>query len=351
MHRRTRVLLAFASIIFCFAMVQAQQPNTDAIRWRYIGPVGNRTTSVVGVPGQPYIYYAGSASGGIFKTTDGGIHWEPIFDAQPVSSIGSLAIASSDPNIVWAGTGEAWIRSHISVGQGIYKSTDAGKTWTLMGLEKTGRIGHVVIDPKNPNIVMACAVGHAYGPQDDRGVFRTTDGGKNWVRVLFTDEHSGCSDLVMDPKNPKTLFAGMWPLVIHTWGRESGGPGSGLFVSHDEGATWTKITGHGLPTHTTGKWGLAIARSNPKRIYALIETGDGVPYNGQETDSGKLWRSDDGGENWKLVSYDRRMGGRTHYYFRVEVSPDNENEVHFLTNPYGRSTERQSLPLSVSCPL
>ncbi len=208
-----------------------------------------------------------------------------------------------------------------------------------MGLEKTGRIGHLVIDPKNPNIVMACAVGHAYGPQDDRGVFRTTDGGKNWVRVLFTDEHSGCSDLVMDPKNPKTLFAGMWPLVIHTWGRESGGPGSGLFVSHDEGATWTKITGHGLPTHTTGKWGLAIARSNPKRIYALIETGDGVPYNGQETDSGKLWRSDDGGENWKLVSYDRRMGGRTHYYFRVEVSPDNENEVHFLTNPYGRSTD------------
>ena len=147
------------------ALVQAQQPNTDALRWRYIGPVGNRTTSIVGVPGQPYIYYAGSASGGIFKTTDGGIHWEPIFDAQPVQSIGSLAIAASDPNIVWAGTGEAWIRSHISVGSGIYKSTDAGKTWTLMGLDNSGRIGHVVINPKNPDIVMACAVGHAYGPQ------------------------------------------------------------------------------------------------------------------------------------------------------------------------------------------
>ncbi len=342
MSRKVRITLLVAAVVTCFAVslvrVHAQQ-NTDALRWRYIGPVGNRTTSIVGVPGQPYVYYAGSASGGIFKTIDGGIHWEPIFDGQPVSSIGSLAIAPSDPNVVWAGTGEAWIRSHISVGQGIYKSADAGKTWKLMGLEKTGRIGHLAIDPKNPDIVMACAVGHAYGPQQERGVFRTTDGGKTWDRVLFTDENSGCSDLVMDPNNPRTLFAGMWPLVIHTWGRESGGPGSGLFVSHDEGATWTKIAGHGLPTRTTGKWGLAIARSNPKRIYALIEAGDGVPYQGQETDSGKLWRSDDGGENWRLVSYDRRMGGRTHYYFRVEVSPDNENEVHFLTNPYGLSTD------------
>jgi photosystem II stability/assembly factor-like uncharacterized protein len=307
------------------------------MRWRYIGPVGNRTTSIVGVPGQPFIYYTGSASGGIFKTIDGGIHWESIFDAQPVSSVGSLAIAPSDPNIVWAGTGEAWIRSHISVGQGIYKSTDAGKSWKLMGLEKTGRIGHLVIDPKNPDIVMACALGHAYGPQPERGVFRTTDGGAHWDRVLFTDEGSGCSDLVMDPSNPRTLFAGMWPFEIHTWGRESGGPGSGLFVSRDEGATWKKITGHGLPTRMTGKWALAIARSNPNRIYAMIETGDGVPLRGQETDRGKLWRSDDGGENWRLVSYDRSMGGRTHYYFRLEVSPDNENEVHFLTNPYNVS--------------
>src|SRR5213075_1135172 len=184
---RTGLLPASVVALFLFVTVAAQQPNMNALRWRYIGPVGNRTTSIVGVPGQPYIYYAGSASGGIFKTTDGGIHWEAIFDGQPVSSIGSLAIAPSDPNIVWAGTGEAWIRSHISVGQGIYKSTDAGKNWKLMGLEKTGRIGHLVIDPKNPDVVMACAVGHAYGPQQERGVFRTTDGGKTWDRVLFTD--------------------------------------------------------------------------------------------------------------------------------------------------------------------
>src|SRR5213082_3623780 len=190
--------------------------SATQLKWRYIGPVGNRVASVAGVPGEPNVNYAGAASGGIWKTVDAGIHWSPIFDDQEVSSIGALAVAPSNPNIVWAGTGEPWIRSHISVGQGVYKSTDAGKTWILMGLEKTGRIGHLVVDPKNPNLVMACAVGHAYGPQDDRGVFRTTDGGKNWVRVLFTDENSGCSDLVMDPKNPKTLFAGMWPLVIHT---------------------------------------------------------------------------------------------------------------------------------------
>jgi photosystem II stability/assembly factor-like uncharacterized protein len=339
MLNHMRSILLFVSAVLIFSQASAQNVNTDAMRWRYIGPVGNRTTSIVGVPGQPYIYYAGSASGGIFKTTDGGIHWEAIFDAQPVSSIGSLAIAPSDPNTVWAGTGEAWIRSHISVGQGIYKSTDAGKNWKLMGLEKTGRIGHLVIDPKNPDIVMACALGHAYGPQQERGVFRTTDGGAHWDRVLFTDENSGCSDIVMDPSNPRVLFAGMWPLEIHTWGRESGGPGSGLYMSRDEGATWKKLTGHGLPTRMTGKWALAIARSNPNRIYALIETGDGVPYKGQETDRGKLWRSDDGGENWRVVSYDRGMGGRTHYYFRLEVSPDNENEVHFLTNPYSVSLD------------
>jgi photosystem II stability/assembly factor-like uncharacterized protein len=342
MSRRIRIPLLLTTVVLSlgvFSLAHAQQTNTDALRYRYIGPVGNRTTSIVGVPGQPYVYYAGSASGGIFKTTDGGIHWEAIFDGQPVSSIGSLQIAPSDPNVIWAGTGEAWIRSHISVGAGIYKSTDAGKTWKLMGLEKTGRIGHIAIDPKNPDIVLACALGHAYGPQPERGVFRTTDGGKTWDRVLFTDENCGCSDIAMDPNNPRVLLAGMWPLEIHTWGRESGGPGSGLFMSRDEGATWKKLTGHGLPTRTTGKFALAIARSNSNRVYALIETGDGLPYKGQETDRGKLWRSEDGGENWRLVSYDRSLGGRPHYYFRVAVSPENENEAYFLTAGYAVSLD------------
>src|SRR5258707_327129 len=223
--------------------LQAQQPPAISpdvygqLKYRYIGPEGNRATSVAGVPGKPNIWYLGAASGGIFKSTDGGIHWGAIFDSEAVASIGSLAVAASDPNIVWAGTGESFIRSHISVGQGIYKSVDAGKTWSLMGLEKVGRIGRVEIDPRNPDVVLACALGHAYGPQQERGVFRTTDGGTNWERVLFVDANTGCSDLAMDPANSRIFFAGMWQLEIHTWGRESGGPGSGLFVSHDEGAT------------------------------------------------------------------------------------------------------------------
>jgi photosystem II stability/assembly factor-like uncharacterized protein len=321
-----------------------QQPTTNkdilgALRYRHIGPVGNRVTSIVGIPGQPNIYYTGAASGGVWKTTDGGTHWDPVFDDQSVSSIGSLAIAPSDPNQVWAGTGEPWIRSHISVGQGIFKSNDAGKTWTLMGLEKTGRISRIIVDPRNPDIVLVAAVGHAYGPQPERGVFRTTDGGKNWERVLFVDENTGCSDMVMDPNNPRILFAGMWPLEIHTWGRESGGPGSGLYRSTDGGATWKKLTGHGLPTRMTGKYALAIAKSNSNRVYALIETGDGVPANGKETDRGKLWRSDDGGDNWRVVSYDRTLGGRTHYYFRMAVAPDNENETYYLTASYSVSID------------
>ncbi|HEY6118580.1 MAG TPA: hypothetical protein VIV66_01415 [Pyrinomonadaceae bacterium] len=338
-------LRIFNCVIVAFYLsvgASSQQSSSDitaALRYRYIGPVGNRVTSVVGIPGQPNIYYVGAASGGIFKTTDGGTHWEPIFDDQPVSSIGSLAIAPSDPNIIWAGTGEVWIRSHISVGQGIYRSADAGKSWSLMGLEKSGRIGRVVIDPRNPDVVLVCALGHAYGPQPERGVFRTTDGGKTWERVLFTDENCGCSDLAMDSNNPRILFAGMWPLEIHTWGRESGGPGSGLFKSTDEGMTWKKLTGHGLPTRTTGKVTVGMSRTNPSRVYALIETGDGVPYNGQETDRGKLWRSDDGGENWRVVSYDRTLGGRTHYYFKMFVSPENENETYFLTSAFSTSLD------------
>jgi photosystem II stability/assembly factor-like uncharacterized protein len=345
MRKRIILVLSLLAISLSPLPVYAQdghQANKDilgALRYRHIGPTGNRLTSVVGIPGQPNIYYAGAASGGIWKTIDGGVHWDPIFDDQPVSSIGALAIAPSDPNIVWAGTGEPWIRSHISVGEGIYKSTDAGKTWKLMGLEKTGRISRVVIDPKNPDIVLVGALGHAYGPQQERGVFRTTDGGKTWERVLFTDEKSGCAHLEMDPNDSKIVYAGMWPLEIHTWGRDSGGPGSGLFKSTDGGVTWKRLTGNGLPTRMTGKIVFAIAPSNSKRIYALIETGDGVPLNGQETDRGKLWRSDDGGEKWKLVSFDRNLGGRTHYYFRVAVAPDNENETYYLTAGFARSTD------------
>jgi photosystem II stability/assembly factor-like uncharacterized protein len=323
---------------------RAQQPQISPdvysqAQFRYIGPVGNRATAVAGVPGNSYLYYVGAASGGIFKTTDGGIHWDPVFDSQAVSSIGSLAVAASDPNIVWAGTGESFIRSHISVGNGIYKSTDAGKTWALMGLEKTGRVSNVLIDPRNPDVVLACALGHAYGPQPDRGVFRTTDGGKNWEKVLFVDENTGCSDMAMDPNNSHILFSGMWQLEIHTWGRTSGGPGSGLFKSTDGGATWKRLEGHGLPKPPVGRIAVRVAQRDSNRVYALIETGDGDPLEGKPTQSGQLWRSDDGGENWQLVNSDRQIRGRTHYYTREEIAPDNENEVYFFTSAFSRTLD------------
>ena len=342
MKKLFSILVAAAAIS---AGVFAQGPARPApdlysrLSWRYIGPEGNRTDAVAGVSGDPLVYYVGAASGGIWKTIDGGLRWEPIFDGQPVSSIGALAVAPSDPNTVWAGTGEPFIRSHISVGEGIFKSTDAGKTWTRMGLEKTGRIARVLVDPVNPNVVLACALGHAYGPQPERGVFRTTDGGRTWERVLFVDENTGCSDMAMDPGNARILFAGMWQFEIHTWGRDSGGPGSGLFTSRDGGATWTRLTGHGLPAKPVGKVAVAIARTNPNRVYALIETGDGVPWNGKDTDTGQLWRSEDGGANWRMVNTDRNAMGRAHYYSRMAVATDNENETYYLTASYSKSID------------
>jgi photosystem II stability/assembly factor-like uncharacterized protein len=309
------------------------------LKFRYIGPEGNRVSSIAGVPGDPNVYYAGAATGGIFKTTDAGVHWQSIFDDQPVSSVGALAVASSDPNVVWAGTGEPFIRSNISIGWGVYRSTDAGKTWTKMGLESTGRISRVVIHPKDPDVVLVCALGHAYGPQPDRGVFRTTDGGKTWAKVLFVDENTGCSDLVMDPNNPRILFAGLWQIEIHTWGRESGGPGSGLYRSTDLGATWKAVEAEGLPKKPYGKVGLAMSKADSNRVYALIETGGGVPFKGKETDTGRLWRSDDGGTKWALMTADQQVAGRTHYYNRMAAEPDNPDEAYFLTAAWAKTVD------------
>ncbi|HXE31232.1 MAG TPA: hypothetical protein VN515_05475 [Terriglobales bacterium] len=334
-------------------LAAAQSPSAasfNQLRWRYIGPPGNRTDAVTGVPGDPMTYYSGSAAGGIFKTTDGGLHWRPIFDAEPVMSIGALTVAPSDHNIVWAGTGEAYLRSHVSIGGGIYKSTDAGATWKFMGLEKTGRIGHIAVDPQNPNVVLACALGTTYGPQPDRGVFRSTDGGATWTKTLFVDEGTGCSDLAMDRSNPSILFAGMWQFEQKTWGQQSGGPSSGLFKSTDGGATWTKLTGHGLPHSPLGKIDVAIAPSNPQRVYAMIETGDGFVIDGKPTQTGVLWMSDDDGATWQLMSSDDGLQSRTHYYNFTAVSSDNENEIYFLGNTFfhsldgGRDLARMASP-------
>jgi photosystem II stability/assembly factor-like uncharacterized protein len=351
-YRRTSAAftLALAILVAWAAPLGAQRPRPQAapaidpavyaqLRFRHIGPEGNRASAVAGVPGDPAVYYAGAASGGLWKTTDGGINWQPIFDSLPVQSIGAIAVAPSDPNVVWVGTGEPFIRSNISIGWGVYRSTDAGKTWTKMGLDATGRVGRIAIDPRDPNVVLVCALGHAYGPQPERGVFRTADGGGSWERVLFVSENAGCSDLAMDPSNPRIVFAGTWQLEIHTWGRESGGPGSALHKSTDGGRTWRRLQGNGLPTTPIGKVGLAIAASSPSRIYALIEAGDGVPWRGQETERGRLWRSDDGGATWTKVSSDLQVAGRTHYYNRMAVAPDNPNEAYFLTAAWAKTLD------------
>ena len=320
----------------------AQEVPTSSfasMQYRHIGPLGNRITSVAGVPGDRFTYYAGAASGGLWKTEDGGVNWRAVFDDQPVHSVGEVEVSPSDPNIVWAGTGEPFIRSNVSIGNGVWKSTDAGDSWTHMGLEGTGRISRIIVHPTNPDIVYAAAIGHGYAPQPERGIYRTMDGGATWEHVLYVDEETGASDLVMDPNNPRILFAGTWQIAIRTWTRTSGGPGSAIHVSRDGGTTWTRLAGNGLPTREIGKIALCMSRADSRRIYALIETGDGVPWEGGDTDGGELWRSDDGGRNWALVSYDRDLAGRTAYYTRCEVNPDDPDEAYFLAAAYSTTLD------------
>lgn len=340
------VALGFILILAAEGLAQELTPELySVLRYRHIGPPGNRTSAVVGEPGNPLVYYIGASSGGIWKSEDGGEHWRPIFDDQAAQSIGALAIAPSDHSIVWAGTGEAFIRSNISIGNGVYKSTDGGETWKHMGLEKTGRIGRIVINPFNPDIVYVAALGHCYGPQKERGVFRTLDGGRTWEHVLFVDQDTGCFEIAMDPRNPRLLFAGMWPIVIHTWGRTSGGPNGGIWKSTDGGQRWRRLRGHGLPEPPIGKVGIAIAPSNPRVVYALIETG--------HPNRGVLWRSTDSGENWRLVSYNRLLNERPHYASRIMVNPADENEVYFAANSmsitYDGGYTTENVPWSGDC--
>ncbi len=314
----------------------ADQPASDAeheseFRFRFVGPkVGNRIAAVAGVPGDPSVYYAGAASGGIWKSADGGNRWAPIFDKQPVAAIGALAVAPSEPDTVWAGTGEAWvIRDSDVMGNGIYKSTDAGKSWRNVGLQDSGRIGRIVIHPTNPDIVFACVLGRATGPQQERGVYRTTDGGQHWERVLFAGENVGCSGLSLDAHDPHTLIAGMWQLEMHTWGEFSGGPGSGMYISHDGGTKWTRLDENGLPHAPVGKIDVAIAPTNSNRIYALMQTKD----------QGSLWRSDDAGEHWKSVNSQRALIGRAGYYIRLAVSTGVDNEVYVANSSFHQSLD------------
>lgn len=309
----------------------AEREAPEPLRFRYVGPASaGRIAAVTAIPGDTKTYYAGAASGGVWKSTDGGRTFEPVFDDQPVQAIGALAIAPSNPQIVWAGTGEAWvIRPSDVMGDGVYRSTDGGTTWSHMGLRETGRIGRIIVHPTNPNVVFVCALGRATGPQQERGVYRTTNGGTTWERVLFVDPDTGCSGLAMDPKDPNVLVAGTWQLVMHTWAMFSGGPGSALYVSRDGGATWKKIEHPGLPRPPVGKIDVAIAPTNPQRWFALIQTAS----------QGSLWRSDDGGATWRVVSRDRTLIGRAGYYIRVAVSSGNADEVLVANSSLHRSTD------------
>jgi photosystem II stability/assembly factor-like uncharacterized protein len=328
--------LLFSGALSTSALAQGrggrgQQPEPEPLKWRFMGPsIGNRIAAVAGVPGDPSIYYAGAASGGVWKSTDGGATFAPVFDGMRVQAIGALAVAPTDPKTVWAGTGEAWvIRPSDVIGDGIYKSADSGATWTHMGLDETGRIGRIIVHPTDPNIVYVCALGRTTGPQQDRGVFKTTDGGRTWTRSLFVDEKTGCSGLSMDAKDPNVLFAGTWQVEMHTWAFLSGGPGSGIYVTRDGGAKWTKVAHAGLPKSPVGKVDVAVAPSDSKRVYALIQTAD----------QGSLWRSDDGGTAWKVVAWDRALIGRAGYYIRLGVSPANPDEVLVANSSSHRSTD------------
>jgi photosystem II stability/assembly factor-like uncharacterized protein len=295
------------------------------LKFRLIGPaVGGRVSRAAGVPGDPLTYYAATASGGVWKSSDGGIHWKPIFDDQPIASIGSLAIAPSDPNVIYVGSGEANIRGNVAPGNGIYKSTDAGKTWQHVWKQE-GQIGTMIVHPTNPDIAYAAVLGHAFGPNPERGVYRTTDGGKTWQRVLHKDPDTGASDVCLDPSNPRILFAGLWQTRRRPWEMTSGGPGSGLYMSRDGGDTWKQLIGKdtpegapgkGLPDGIWGKIGVAVAPSDGRRVYALIEA-----------EKGGLYRSDDGGETWKLVNAGRYLRQRAWYYSMLTVDPKNPDMV------------------------
>ncbi len=319
------------------AQVQAVAP----LSFRYMGPApAGRIASAVGVPGDPTTYYLGNASGGVWKSTDSGATFVPVFDDMPVQAIGALAISLSDHNQVWAGTGEAFvIRPSDMMGDGVYKSMDAGATWTHMGLKDSGRIGRVIVHPTNPNIVYVCAVGRGTGPQEERGVFKTVDGGVTWTRSLFVNPDTGCSGLSMDAKNPDILVAGTWQLVVRTWQQYSGGPGSAVYITRDAGATWTKIE-NGMPRSPVGKIDVAIAPSDSSRIYALIQTAD----------QGSLWRSDDGGGSFSVVSWDRSLIGRAGYYIRLGVNPEDADDVVVMNSSFHRSRDGGKLfPESGGC--
>ena len=300
------------------------------MKWRSIGPYrGGRVLAVTGVPGDPYTFYFGGVAGGVWRTTDGGLNWTPLFDKEPVSSVGAMAVADSNPNVIYVGSGEACIRGNISYGNGVYKSTDGGKTWANVGLKDTQHIGALIINPRNPDIVYVAALGHAYGPNVERGVFRTMDGGKTWEKVLYKDEHTGAIDIVFDPHNPNVLFAAMYQVQRTPWSMEGGGPGSGLYKSVDGGTTWKRLDGKGMPASIMGRIGVSVSGADSNRVYALIEAKD----------ASGLYRSDDGGDTWTKINDDQRLTQRAWYFTHIFADPKSIDTVYMLNTGMFRSSD------------
>ncbi len=311
------------------------------MKYRLIGPFrGGRSLTAAGIPGDPTTYYFGATGGGVWKSTDAAMTWSPIFDKEGSGSIGSLAIANSDPNTIYVGTGEACVRGNISHGDGVYKSLDGGKTWKNLGLRDTRAIGKVIINPNNPDIVFVAALGHPFGPNIERGVFRTVDGGKNWEKVLYKDENTGAIDVAFDPHNPNILFAALWQERRTSYTFASGGPGSGLYRSGDGGTTWKRLEEHGLPKGPYGRIGVAVA-ANSDRIYALIEA---------RNPDGGLYRSDDGGETWDFVNPSHSLWQRPWYYMHIFADPKDENVVYILDVEAFKSTDGGHLFNKVKVP-
>ncbi|HTS11330.1 MAG TPA: hypothetical protein VMH00_04370 [Candidatus Limnocylindrales bacterium] len=316
--------LGVLALAWALALPAAAQTLTkdslEGMKWRLVGPFrGGRVETVVGVPGDPYIYYFGAAAGGVWKTTNGGLSWAPIFDKESNPSIGVIAIAPSDTNVIYVGTGEPCLRGDITNGNGMYKSVDAGKTWTHIGLEDTHHIAKVLIDPQNPDVVLVAAIGHAFGPNEERGVFRTTDGGKTWKKVLYKDDKTGAVDLAFGGGNAHIVFAAMYQEVRKPWDIISGGPGSGLYKSSDGGVTWEQVKGHGFPEVLLGRIGVATSPADPERVWALVEA---------EKDKGGVYESNDEGESWHLVTGDHRFLQRAFYYTHIFADPTDADRIY-----------------------
>ncbi len=302
----------------------------NALEWRSIGPYrGGRAVAVAGVPGSPNTFYFGAAAGGVWKSVDAGATWKPIFDdSKGSASIGAIAVAPSNPNILYVGTGEGNLRGNVTWGNGVFKSTDAGATWTNIGLNDTRQIGALIVDPHDPNVVLVAAIGHAFGPNTERGVFRTADGGKTWSRVLYKDELTGAIDLAADPHNPQIVYAALWQVRRQPWNFASGGPGSGLYRSSDGGLTWSQLKEHGLPAGILGRIDVAVSPVDSHRIYAMIEAKDGG-----------LYRSDDAGTTWRRISDDGRIRQRAWYFSKIYADTKALDTVYALNTGMLRSVD------------